>query len=225
MRFGKKVIGTVAYMGGIMAVPSPFVWSWTQMIQYNNQYLVNPEEEIMYDRVTVSYHSFARNYLVKQMRGDWLLMLDTDHQFEPDIVARMLKVMADNPEVEVLSGIYQYVIPPYHPKMFRFNEDLNLEAIGDWDKKKGRYLVPVGSVGAGCLLVKRNVYNRVRNELKEEPFDIIPPYSEDNSFFRRLKKLGIKAYVDPSIEYPHLQMRPVTMKDYDRTKLKLRKAE
>lgn len=207
-----------------MALPSPFVWSWTQMIQYNNEYLTAPNERVHYIRSVNSYHSFARNNLVKQMKGDWLLMLDTDHAFDPDIVARLLKIMQDIPTVKVLTAIYQYVTPPYSPKLYRFTQrGRNLTPLGKWEKFDERYLVPIDAAGAGCLLVRKEVFQEIECVFKCQPFDIHPPFSEDNSFFWRLKKLNIPAFCDPSIEYRHLTFKEVTMKDYESEKLDFKK--
>ena len=77
-----KFIGTVAYLGGVPSVLEEFCWSWSQMVQYNTEYLCQPGELIFYDRARASYHAFARNTLASRMRGDWIVMLDTDHLFE-----------------------------------------------------------------------------------------------------------------------------------------------
>lgn len=211
---GKKAIGTVAYMGGVMSLPELFVWSWTQMLQYNAIYAMQPNADIFYTRATVSYHSMARNSLADSMRGDWLLMLDTDIAFDPDLLARML-FLFESEKLDVLSGLYLHKGHPHPPVLYTWSKDgEQLEHLGDWDKPEGRYLIPIASAGAGCLLVRRSVFERIREELKESPFDIIHPYGEDHSFFRRLKKLGIQAYCDPSVEVNHLAMRPLGLKDY-----------
>ena len=225
-----RIVGTIGYMGGVMALPEPFVWSWTEMIQYNHDYVCDPGERIYYIRATNSFHSFARNTLVKQFKGDWLLMLDTDHAFEPDILGRMMKTIALKPEVQVLTALYQYKGAPHAPKLYRFGKDYkDFNVLGKWDIPKsrdkvgGKYLVPIDLAGAGCLLVKREVFERMNKRFKQEPFDIIPPYGEDNSFFLRLKKLGIQAYCDPTIEYHHLEYKEVSMKDFDSESLSYKK--
>ena len=75
----------------------------------------------------------------------------------------------------------------------------------------------VSCVGAGCLLVRRGAFDRIREELHEQPFDIIHPWSEDFSFFVRLRKLGIKSCISPLIESYHLNTHRVTSSDYDRS--------
>jgi GT2 family glycosyltransferase len=82
-------------------------------------------------------------------------------------------------------------------------------------------LIEAGCSGAGSLLVRRRVFNRIRTELKENPFDILPPWSEDFSFFRRLHKIGIKMHCCPAIESYHLTVRSITSADRDLTGLSL----
>lgn len=224
---GKKIVGTIAYMGGVPSLFEQFCWSWSQMIQYNNDYFCEPGEMIQYDRATVSYHAYARNTLINRLRGDWILFLDTDHKFEPDLAARMIHKMYQH-DVKVLTGLYQYKQHPFMPVLYRSyaankndKNSITFEPIGAWDKAPD--IFEVGSAGAGCLLIHKDVIRRIQKELKEEPFDIIPPFSEDHSFFKRLKKLKIKSYCDPKIECNHLAIKPVTLKDYDKTGLKLSK--
>lgn len=223
MLYGKKIIGTIAYMGGVMTLPEPFVWSWSQMVEYNSQYLVEPNERIFYTRTTNSYHSFARNTLIDSMKGDWILMLDTDHQFEPDLSARMIYYF-EKDNLDILTGIYQYVTPPYYPKIYRFDEKKkNLNYIADWDKLKGSYYIRIDASGAGCLLIRKRLIERVKKQFHCGLFDVIPPYSEDLSFFYRLKRMNVPVYAAPMIESYHLRMKPISLAEYDPSQLPLDK--
>jgi hypothetical protein len=74
----------------------------------------------------------------------------------------------------------------------------------------------VDAAGGGCLLVRKRVFERIEDELGEEPFARTPPLGEDMSFFKRCERLGVKVYCDARIECPHLTVRPVTLDDYDR---------
>lgn len=210
MLFGRKVIGTIAYLGGVPAVFEDFTWCWGQMIAYNYEYLCMPNEFIYYDRAKVSYHSFARNSLVERMKGDWLLQLDTDHRFDPDLVARMLNKMNIH-GIDVLVGVYCYKGSPNSPVLYSWTGK-GYVPIAAWDEKAD--IFEIGSAGAGCLMVKRSVFDRIRTELKQNPFDEEFPFSEDHSFFNRLRKLGIKAYACPTIEAEHLRVEPVRLADF-----------
>lgn len=221
---GRKTIGTVAYLGGVMSLPEPFVHSWQQLLEYNYEYLINPDERIEYTRATVSYHSFARNSLVDSMKGDWLLQLDTDITFDPDILGRMLNFL-NNSElngqpVDVMAGLYLYKGAPHPPVAYSWDAKKKAKTIlGDWDDKGD--LLQLRAAGAGCLLVHRRVFDRIRAELGVSPFTIHvdedgSPLSEDHSFFEYCWKLKIPVYASPQIWVNHLTYKPLTEKDYDR---------
>lgn len=218
MRKESKPIGTVAIMGGVPNVPTPFLWSWTQMLEYNAKYL----EEILYIRSTVSFHATARNGFVDEMKGDWCLMLDTDIAFGPDILHRMLARMHQH-DIDVLVGMYQFRNPPHSPVIFKWND----QGFPIWQMEYQAqptdqfHYFPVDTAGAGCLLVRNRVFERILKELKENPFDIIPPLGEDHSFFHRLKRLGIQAVCDPAIHVEHLTWKGVTMRDYQNAREKV----
>jgi hypothetical protein len=93
----------------------------------------------------------------------------------------------------------------------------------DWDARLD--MMEIYSAGAGCLWVRRSVYDRIRAELNEQPFTRINGMGEDHSFFLRLHKLGIKAVAALKVECHHLQVRPLTLADYDRTALDLAPGE
>jgi glycosyltransferase involved in cell wall biosynthesis len=218
MLLGKKTIGTIARMGGVMSVPDPFAWSWAQMVEFNCEYVLKENERIDYARPSFSYHSLARNELCKKIRGDWILMLDTDHQFEPDLAARMIDRMTKY-DMDVLSGLYFHKYHPRPPVLYRWNAaEKAMEIIADWDDYDGEYFIPIDSAGAGCLMIRRRVLERIENEIGEEPFAPLDHWGEDHSFFLRLMKLGIKSYCDPSIECHHLAYEPLTLKNYEKSK-------
>ena len=219
MLYGRKPLGTIGYLGGLMSLPEPFCWSFAQMIQYNSDYVCQANESIHYLRAMISFHAAARNSLVDQMLGDWLLMLDTDITFEPDLLARLLMIfnrqLDTGQSIDVLAGLYQHKANPHHPVLYMWGEKENeFLHMGDWDRVDGHCVMPIASAGAGCLLVRRSVYDRIKQELKESPFDITHPFGEDHSFFLRLKKLGLQGYCDPLITVNHLQLTPLSMSDY-----------
>lgn len=210
----KKPIGTVSYMAGVWAVPEPFCRSWGRMVQYNNEYLCSTGEYVDQIFADSSYHATARNYLAASFMGDWIWMTDTDHTFDPDIVCRMVGVMnAFN--IDVLTGVYRYKNFPHLPTIYWFNEDRKgFSVIAELDPTAP--VQQVDCAGGGCLLVKRSVFQRIATELKEQPFDILPPWSEDFSFFYRCRRLGIPVYAAPRIESRHLIYREITKDDYVR---------
>jgi GT2 family glycosyltransferase len=214
----RRPIGTIGIMGGVMSVPMDFAWSLAQMVQYNTESMVRPDEYVHLIKADTSYHAAARNRMSYMFEGDWLLMLDTDHSFDPDLCSRMVGLIKKW-DVDVLTAVYRYKVHPYLPNLFRWNEETQgyvTIAQLDWNTP----LTQVDCFGGGCSLVRRSVFEAIR-KTGEEPFEIMPSpdgkrmYSEDFSFCTRLRKLGIKAYVSPFIESAHLRIHPVTHKDFD----------
>lgn len=227
MLLGRSTIGTIAHLSGGMAEPSLFLKSWGEMIQYNYEYLLDPNQRIEYTEATVSYHSFARNSLVEHMKGNWLLQLDTDISFDPDIAARMINTM-DKFGIDVLAGLYLYKKHPHPPVAYGYDPVKDEKIIlGDWQKDSD--LLRMRSAGAGCLMVRKSVFDRIKDELKCSPFDIYfdgeSPLSEDHSFFERCWNLEIPVYVSPNIWVNHLTVKPLTEKDYDKTGLDIQKID
>jgi hypothetical protein len=150
--------------------------------------------------------------LVERFLGDWLLMLDTDHTPDPDLAVRLLTLMGQA-EVSVICGVYCHRTPPNSPVLYQWNtEGTGLEPVGDWDRSAK--LIQVGSAGGGALMVRRAVYQRIRDELRCMPFDITPPFGEDHSFFKRCRQLDIPVYAAPNIESRHLEVRSFGLDTY-----------
>lgn len=217
MLMGKKTIGTLAPMLGVPFTHAEFAWSFAQLIQYNSEYVCEPGQVIHLVKPTQTYHAAARNQLVKDMLGDWLFMLDCDHAFAPDILARMLYLMntlsKNGEQIDILSAMYHYRLPPHGPSAFHWNEKhTGFVQLGDWAKEAR--VIQVDATGAGTLLVRKSVFERINRELGEEPFSVIHPWSEDYSFFVRAEKLGIRAFVAPKIQSLHLMTRPLSTEDY-----------
>ena len=207
----REYAGTVAYLGlgGVWSLPSKWVGSWDDMRSYNERHLSRP---IHYDRARTTYHSYARNQLARTMRGDWLLMLDCDHEFDPDLVARMLLAFERN-NFDVLTGLYQYKTPPYQPTVYFWaDEGVGVKPVGRWTEEYP--IIQVDAAGAGCLMVRRRVFQRIARELGEQPFDIKAPYSEDLSFFQRLQQLGVRTFCDTRVRYWHMDTRKIDLHDF-----------
>lgn len=208
MLIGRKTIGTISFMGGVLSIPTPFVKAWGNMIQYNQEYLLQSTEQILYNHATVSYHSFARDSLIDEMRGDWILMLDTDVLFEPDVAAQMLHKM-DKYGIDVLIGIYPYKGTIHAPVLYGYDKKKDVRyIIGDWDKTVD--VQECDGAGAGCLMIRKSVVEKIK-ATKESLFSIIEPNSEDNSFFMRCRKLKIPVYFSPNIKLKHLMYKELSI--------------
>jgi hypothetical protein len=119
MLYHNKTIGTLAYMGGLPCNLEKFTWSWGQLIAFSAEYVCNPGERIHLLKSAVSHHQTARNQLAREFLGDWLLMLDMDHAFEPDLLARLLHRM-HRYQLDVLSGLYCFRSETPSPVLYRW---------------------------------------------------------------------------------------------------------
>lgn len=211
--YGRKPIGTIGFIGKESS-PIEFTRSWGHLIQFCYEYVVPPCYHLHVDDSVVSGQVGARNELVKKMQGDWLLQLDIDECFDPDLVMRMLQLFEGN-KLDVLTGIYHFKSPPHNPVLFQY-VDGQYRAVTDWARRDEVRLLPIGAAGGGCLLVRRSVFDRIRAAQKAMPFDMMPPYTTDDfNFFERCRLLGIQCWCAPQIEALHLQSRGYGSKDYD----------
>lgn len=157
----------------------------------------------------------SRNELAQhaiKMEADYVLWLDSDMKFEPDLLEKMMATM-DHFKVDVLSGLYFKRVPPYTPVAF---DKLELEDDG---RCSHHYLdhVPGGVMqiagcGFGCVLMKIEVLLDVIAEFR----DVFSPFAgvgEDLSFCIRARKCGHSIWLDPSIELGHCGHTIIT-RDY-----------
>jgi GT2 family glycosyltransferase len=198
----KKTIGTIGYMGGIMSLPEPFAWSWSEMREFTREAVCQEDEQIKFTRTKYSLHSAARNDLVSKLKGDWLMQFDTDMEFEPDFAARLITIF-ERYKLDILTGLYVYKTQPGIPTLYMYNSETGRhEHIGKIPEESE--IFEVDSAGGGCLLVRKAVYERIVTELYQPPFEMTAPYGEDHSFFLRARKLGYKCYCAWKVQASHL---------------------
>ena len=201
-----SVIGTIAYIGGLPCVLQEFAWAWGGMVAYTSR-MENTTHggSYRYDRSTHGEIHDQRNYLAANAFGDWLLQIDTDHTFGGDLVAQM-QALLDKHNLDVLSATYRQRRPEFHVRAWS-RDGVLLDLRDGWEHEE---LVEIGSAGAGCLMVRTNVFRRIRERFGVQPFDIEPGLSEDHSFFHRCRRLGIRCWLAPRIPVDHLMVAPVT---------------
>ena len=211
---GKRPLGTIAYIA-TASVPEPFLWSFSQLVAGCAEYVSPPGYYVHVDHGVGSAQIMARNELVKKMQGNWLLQIDSDHVFDPDLVLRMLTLF-ESQNLPVLMGLYHFKEPPHNPVIYQYAPDGNYKAVLDWGQRDQVKLMPVGAAGAGCLMVRRNVFDLIKKEHNADPFSPCPPFEYDDfNFFERCRLLKIPVYCAPQIECLHLGTRGFGSEDYD----------
>lgn len=209
MLSSKTCVGVIGVMSGLPAVLTEFTKSLVEMTAFNHHYLCGPDQFVETIWPPHSFHSVARNQMAKMATAEWICMLDTDHSFSCDLLFRLLNSMRLH-NAEVASALYCMKEPPHHPAAWDYRaSDGTISQYVEWPEDEK---VKVDVVGAGCLLIKTNVFRRIWDELGEEPFstqEFPGVVGEDFAFCRRCERLGIPILLDTAIQCNHLQIKPV----------------
>jgi len=145
----------------------------------------------------------ARNHLIKQMlchpmKATHILFLDYDILPPPDTLTKLLT--AQKP---LITGLYRKRLPPYEFMAFTKKSSGKYEPLS---LKPGQTSpLPIDVAGAGCLLIERNVLEKIpspwfTSEWREEGH-----LSEDFSFCEKAREAGFPLFVDPTVRPVHLE--------------------
>jgi len=146
---------------------------------------------------------YARNKIVEQACAieevTHLMWIDDDMAFEPDAIPRLLA--HDLPIVGGLCFGRRHPYPPillYKPR----------ETLGEGGTYRYRYdypegLVEVDATGFAFILVRKEVFEKIDEELKE-PIFAERAQGEDTSACERIRQVGYKIMVDTSIKIRHM---------------------
>ena len=151
-----------------------------------------------------------------EMEADYILWLDSDMVFQPDTLERMIKVLDEHPEIDVLSGLYFRRGQPFTPVLFsklEVNEKGTLE-FADYDVLPDD-LFEIAGCGFGCVLMRTDcLLDIAMQEGGGVWFTPIANAGEDCAFCIRARKYGYKIYCDPNIHLGHMAYTPVTKSFY-----------
>ena len=137
-----------------------------------------------------------------QSEADYVLWLDSDMVFEPDLLERMFAVMEEH-DLDILTGLYFRRVNPYSPVLF---DRLEMQrGVCEWSNFKSLpdELFEVGGCGFGCVLMKTDVFIDVQAR-HHAMFDPILGTGEDLAFCWRARDVGYKIMCDPSIVVGHV---------------------
>lgn len=156
---------------------------------------------------------FARGSLLKKaIEGtyDYLLMVDSDMQFEPDVISRMVDVITQNNLDYVSSLCFKRCYPTepvicksidyaFDPEKGVIKHDVVL-----WTDYPKDTLFECGGSGFGMVIIKVEKMVRMIEKFKMSPFEPLPGLGEDYSFCLRFHECGFKMYCDSRIKIGHI---------------------
>jgi hypothetical protein len=142
--------------------------------------------------------SSNRNDIIRSCRGDWLLMIDDDQIFAPDLLMRLLRHFHDL-AVDIVAPLILRRRPPHDTVMGNApaGDDQPPPPI---ELTTQRGLLPVHVVGSGILLMRRRVFERI-----EQPwFERHPQLSEDYYFCIKAQAVGCGVFCDLETRAGHI---------------------
>ena len=159
----------------------------------------------------------ARNELARQAiksEADWVLWLDSDMVFEPDLLKKMLEVCEEN-DIDFLTGLCFRRKPPYTPTLFdrldKMEHGASYTTI--MSVPEGRF--KVGGCGFAGVLMSTDVLLSVAARFGGRMFDPMEGFGEDVSFCWRARQCGYEIWCDSEIELGHVGSMIVTRKFFE----------
>lgn len=148
----------------------------------------------------------SRNGLGKQALAgdfDYVLWLDSDMVFDPDLMERMIKKLQDE-DLDILTGLYFRRVPPYSPVLFNsLNYGDNKATWSEFTELPENALIEVGGCGFGCVLMSTEVLMSVQSKFNTM-FQPMQGLGEDLAFCWRARQCGYKIMCDTSLVVGHV---------------------
>jgi len=163
--------------------------------------------ETTHERLTDAYNTLR----VKFLEGDYshLMVIEQDIIAPNDTIERLLQHDKD-----VCSGLYYLAdtpcvmvgglrdVPPGKEREFRFEKKVYFYDFIDEKILKTKKLVQVFCCGLGCVLIKREVLEKVEFRIKKNPGGEWKGHN-DMFFYFDLRARNIKVFLDPTIKCEH----------------------
>ena len=216
--------GTVGFATGLL----PRYWEFSESLDN----LEVPQGTIS-SRKSSCDLPYNLNRIVESMKGDWLWMIDDDHQFPPDTLMKLLAhAYAPNrqPPVDVVAPVYVGKIAPFDPVILHRPWHSNTRYQWEEVSGSGLFSLPKGDLpGRSGMLIKKNVLDEIRFVMQvggtEVPLwfkcgQLIPGVMQEDIFFAiELQRLGHTIWLDQDIVLDHLAYCTVTAKRDEKTGL------
>lgn len=153
----------------------------------------------------------ARNSLLDtavKAEADWMLWLDSDMVFNPDLLERLFAT-AEKEKAEFVTGVYFRRLEPYTPTIF---ETLEMADRPTWSNftELPDHPFEVAGCGFGAVLLNTQVIFDTVGKFGPNPFTPMMSMGEDLAFCWRARQSGYKIIADPTIPLGHVGYQMVT---------------
>ena len=169
------------------------------------------EVEIKFLKASLVYD--ARNQITKYAldKGgfDYVLWLDSDMTFEPDLMEKLLADMEpeDGPKRQAVSGLCFGRRPPFKPCIYK---SLDIQQQGQMIHPKAEVyleyprdqLFEVAACGFACVMMRMDVLEAMG--IYGVPFFPVGGLGEDLTFCWRAQKIDVKFHCDSRLKIGHI---------------------
>lgn len=143
------------------------------------------------------------NIMVNQMapEHEWCWIQADDQVFQPDALLKML-----SRDVDVLVPLISRRHPPFSSLVFKEETEDGFRAYGWGELPTEGLFGPVYGAGSGGMLVRRSVFERMREWQGHDlffEFSAGQIVNEDTEFCRKLREMDIPIYVDCDVTMGH----------------------
>ena len=187
-------------------VPAQFAQSLTLLQKVDECAIAFQMGSLIYN----SRNNLATMAIQKEV--DYVLWLDSDMIFPPDVLKKMLE---DRDKGDIITGIYYRRVSPFKPVLF---SKLSIDDKGcyweGYDDYPTDRLFDIEGCGFGCVLTPTNVFLNVISQF-DNMFAPIGGVGEDLSFCWRARECGYKIIADPRIQCGHVGHFTIDKQFYD----------
>ncbi len=133
--------------------------------------------------------------------SEWILFLDDDHVFPADLLKRLLAH-----EEDIVAAPYMRRAGAHSPVAFSHRSEDGLYQAIDLTELPGEGLLKVHAVGAGCLLIRSEVFRAISSEPNWFKHGQVGEWdaSEDIIFCEKANEAGFDVYVDLGTPVGHM---------------------
>lgn len=142
-------------------------------------------------------------------KNEWVWFMDDDHVFDPRTLMRLL-----TRDVPIIQPLISTRKPPFYPYAYQRIEGQKYRSL-EWDELPLKGIHRVDGVGAGGMLVKREVLDAVGDPWFEEGKTAPDCPGEDLFFCSKAAALGYDSYVDLDVRLGHLTVNEVWPDQHD----------
>lgn len=148
------------------------------------------------------------NDIIRCLRDEdeWVWILGDDHVWEPDCLMKLLTIMDENPDVDILVPLVLKRNPPWVPVIFHdagFHQDgMNAWRPYNWNEIPTEGIFQIDAAGSAGMLIRRPVLDVMGDPWFESSGGVI--LNEDVHFCKKATDLGYRIYATADVTMGHI---------------------